>query len=394
MFIAQHHKRDGAPAAVADRPLRVALFSGNYNCVRDGANQALNRLVAHLIDRGHAVRVYSPTIARPAFAPAGDLVSVPSVPIPTRREYRVALGLPRATRADLADFAPDIVHLSAPDWLGGAAQAQARRRGIPVVASLHTRFETYLSYYGLGLLRRRAEAWLDRFYRQSDMVLVPNPPIAGEFAAKGLGDRVRVWGRGVDRAVFSPARRDLGWRRGQGYGDEETVVLFFGRLVLEKGLAIFAQVIAEARARGRRLRPMIVGDGPARGWLAERLPNARFLGHLTGASLGAAIAAADILINPSTTEAFGNVNLEAMAAGVAVVSAEVASATALIADRISGWLVPPVEVGAYVDAIEALIDRPELRASIADAGLAAADAFRWPSILDGVIADYRWLLAG
>ncbi|ABQ70147.1 MULTISPECIES: glycosyltransferase family 4 protein [Sphingomonadales] len=394
MFIAQHHKQDGAPAAVADRPLRVALFSGNYNCVRDGANQALNRLVAHLIDRGHAVRVYSPTIARPAFPPAGDLVSVPSVPIPTRREYRVALGLPRATRADLDDFAPDIVHLSAPDWLGGAAQAQARRRGIPVVASLHTRFETYLSYYGLGLLRRRADAWLDRFYRHSDMVLVPNAPIADEFAAKGLGDRVRVWGRGVDRAVFSPARRDLGWRRGQGYGDEETVVLFFGRLVLEKGLAIFAQVIAEARARGRRLRPMIVGDGPARGWLAERLPNARFLGHLTGASLGAAIAAADILINPSTTEAFGNVNLEAMAAGVAVVSAEVASATALIADRISGWLVPPVEVGAYVDAIEALIDRPELRASIADAGLAAADAFRWPSILDGVIADYRWLLAG
>jgi glycosyltransferase involved in cell wall biosynthesis len=394
LFIAQHHKRDGAPAAVADRPLRVALFSGNYNCVRDGANQALNRLVAHLIDRGHAVRVYSPTIARPAFAPAGDLVSVPSVPIPTRREYRVALGLPRATRADLADFAPDIVHLSAPDWLGGAAQAHARRQGIPVVASLHTRFETYLSYYGLGLLRRRAEAWLDRFYRQSDMVLVPNPPIAAEFAAKGLGDRVRVWGRGVDRAVFSPVRRDLGWRRGQGYGDDETVVLFFGRLVLEKGLAIFAQVIAEARARGRRLRPMIVGDGPARGWLAERLPNARFLGHLTGASLGAAIAAADILINPSTTEAFGNVNLEAMAAGVAVVSAEVASATALIADRISGWLVPAVEIGAYVDAIEALIDRPELRASIADAGLAAADGFQWPSILDGVIADYRWLLAG
>jgi glycosyltransferase involved in cell wall biosynthesis len=394
LFIAQHHKRDGAPAAVADRPLRVALFSGNYNCVRDGANQALNRLVAHLIDRGHAVRVYSPTIARPAFAPAGDLVSVPSVPIPTRREYRVALGLPRATRADLADFAPDIVHLSAPDWLGGAAQAHARRQGIPVVASLHTRLETYLSYYGLGLLRRRAEAWLDRFYRQSDMVLVPNPPIAAEFAAKGLGDRVRVWGRGVDRAVFSPVRRDLGWRRGQGYGDDETVVLFFGRLVLEKGLAIFAQVIAEARARGRRLRPMIVGDGPARGWLAERLPNARFLGHLTGASLGAAIAAADILINPSTTEAFGNVNLEAMAAGVAVVSAEVASATALIADRISGWLVPAVEIGAYVDAIEALIDRPELRASIADAGLAAADGFQWPSILDGVIADYRWLLAG
>lgn len=374
--------------------MRIALFSGNYNCVRDGANQALNRLVGHLIGRGHSVRVYSPTITEPAFAPAGDLVSVPSLPIPTRREYRIALGLTRATRNDLDAFQPDLVHLSAPDWLGGAAQAHARRQGVPVVASLHTRFETYLSYYGLNLLRRRAEAWLDRFYRRSDMVLVPNAPIADEFGAKGLGGRVRLWGRGVDRAIFSPARRDLAWRRGQGYADDEPIVLFFGRLVLEKGLAAFAEVIAEARARGRRLRPMIIGDGPARGWFAERVPNARFLGHLAGASLGAAVATADILINPSTTEAFGNVNLEAMAAGVAVVSADVASAAALIVDRVSGWLVPPADIAAYVDAIEALIDRPDLRASIACAGQVSADAFQWPSILDGVIADYRSLLPG
>ncbi|WP_204278103.1 hypothetical protein, partial [Escherichia coli] len=68
--------------AMAAAGMRIALFSGNYNCVRDGANRALNRLVDHLLARGAAVRVYSPTIADPAFAPAGDLVSVPSVPIP------------------------------------------------------------------------------------------------------------------------------------------------------------------------------------------------------------------------------------------------------------------------------------------------------------------------
>uniref|UniRef100_UPI0013D4E47A glycosyltransferase family 1 protein n=1 Tax=Klebsiella pneumoniae TaxID=573 RepID=UPI0013D4E47A len=60
------------------------------------------------------VRVYSPTIADPAFAPAGDLVSVPSVPIPGRSEFRVALGLPGSVRADVERFAPNIVHVSAP----------------------------------------------------------------------------------------------------------------------------------------------------------------------------------------------------------------------------------------------------------------------------------------
>src|SRR6201995_660337 len=64
--------------------LRVALFSGNYNYVRDGANQALNRLVEYLLRQGVAVRVYAPTVKNPAFPPTGDLVDVPAIPIPGR----------------------------------------------------------------------------------------------------------------------------------------------------------------------------------------------------------------------------------------------------------------------------------------------------------------------
>ena len=69
--------------------LRIALFSGNYNYVRDGANQALNRLVGFLLRQGAHVRIYSPTVENPAFEPTGELVSVPAFSIPTRAEYRV-----------------------------------------------------------------------------------------------------------------------------------------------------------------------------------------------------------------------------------------------------------------------------------------------------------------
>ena len=78
--------------------LRIALFSGNYNYVRDGANQALNRLVGYLLRQGVKVRVYSPTVANPAFPPTGDLVSVPSISIPGREEYQLGLGLTSAIR--------------------------------------------------------------------------------------------------------------------------------------------------------------------------------------------------------------------------------------------------------------------------------------------------------
>src|SRR4051812_18065137 len=82
------------PPPVKPSDLRIALFSGNYNYVRDGANQALNRLVGYLLRQGAHVRVYSPTVEHPAFEPTGDLVSIPSVPMLQRSEYRIATGLP------------------------------------------------------------------------------------------------------------------------------------------------------------------------------------------------------------------------------------------------------------------------------------------------------------
>lgn len=111
---------------------RVALFSGNYNYTRDGANQSLNLLVGHLLARGVAVRVYSPTSSTPAFPPVGDLVDVPAIPMPFRADYKLARGLPAKVRADLEAFAPNIVHVSAPEFLAtppfaGHAKRASRR---------------------------------------------------------------------------------------------------------------------------------------------------------------------------------------------------------------------------------------------------------------------------
>ena len=111
--------------------LRIALFSGNYNYVRDGANQALNRLAGYLLRQGAAVRIYSPTVDEPAFPATGDLVSLPSVAFPGRGEYRFPIGLPPRIRRDLAKFAPNIVHVSSPDMSGHRAVSWARHRRLP-----------------------------------------------------------------------------------------------------------------------------------------------------------------------------------------------------------------------------------------------------------------------
>ena len=130
---------------MAPEDLRIALFSGNYNYVRDGANQALNRLVGFLLRQGAKVRVYAPVVENPAFPPTGDLVGLSSVSIPRRREYRIPTGIGSAARRDLEAFAPNIVHISSPDVAAHRAVTWARQRNIATVASVHTRFETYLS---------------------------------------------------------------------------------------------------------------------------------------------------------------------------------------------------------------------------------------------------------
>ena len=343
--------------------MRIALFSGNYNYIREGANQALNRLAAYLEDRGHQVRAYSPVTDTPAFEPSGTLVPVPSIALPVRSEFRLALGLPAATRDDLARFAPDIVHVSTPDILNSRALSHARRRGIPVVASLHTRFETYLDHYGLGWARPLVEAHLRRFYRRCSHVLVPTRELAREMA-RMRGDRqVSLWSRGVDRALFRPERRDMAWRRAQGIGDGEMVVLFFGRLVIEKGVDDYVETIARLLARGLPIRPLIVGAGPAEERFRS-LAGALFTGHLDGEALARAVASADVMLNPSTTEAFGNVVLEAMASGLPVVSADAPSAAMLIDQGRSGLLCSPRDRSVYAAAVSALAEDAGLRRRI------------------------------
>jgi phosphatidylinositol alpha 1,6-mannosyltransferase len=372
--------------------MRIALFSGNYNYIREGANQALNRLVQHLEREGdYRVRVYSPVTDTPAFEPAGTLVPVSSIAFPVRTEFRLALGLPAATRRDLRSFEPQIIHVSTPDILGTRAQTFARRAGIPIVASMHTRFETYFEYYGLGWARPLAEAHLNRFYRRSDHVLAPTPALVSEMS-KLCGDgRVGLWSRGVDGDLFNPGRRDLAWRRSRGWGDDDIVVLFFGRLVLEKGADAFVSVVRKLQTQEPRIRPLIVGAGPAQSAF-EALPNAIMAGHLQGPELARAIASADILLNPSMTEGFGNVVLEAMASGLVVVSPAAPSAEALIDHERTGFLCPPQDLESYAVAIKAMIASPERRKQIGDAARDASEGYSWDTASESVRQAYESLL--
>jgi glycosyltransferase involved in cell wall biosynthesis len=372
--------------------LRIALYSGNYNYVRDGANQALNRLVGYLLRQGAAVRVYSPITSTPAFPPTGDLVDVPAMPIPGRAEYRFSLGLSPRLRRDLRKFAPNVIHVSSPDISGHRMVSWARAHKLPVLASVHTRFDTYPRYYNMAWGEPAIEAILRRFYRRCDALVAPSQSMAQVLREQRMNYDISIWSRGVDRAIFDPGRRSPEWRRSLGIGDDEVVIGFLGRLVMEKGLDVFSDTIDELKRRKVPNRVLVVGEGPAREWFEARLPGAHFAGFQGGEDLARAVASMDVLFNPSVTETFGNVTLEAMACGLPVVAAIATGSESLVDDHVSGRLVRPGAIHQFAEALKAYLEQPELRARHGAAGEKRSLEFSWDAINQEVADTYVRLI--
>ena len=372
--------------------LRIALFSGNYNYVRDGANQALNRLVGYLLRQGAKVRVYSPTVENPAFEATGDLVSVPSIAIPGRPEYRLPLRISREMKRDMEAFAPNIMHISAPDRVGRLMAKWARNRDLPVLASVHTRFETYFRYYNMSFAEPLAVAWLRKLYRKCDALVAPSESMAQVLRQQRMNYDIDIWSRGVDRDIFYPARRDRAWRQALGVADDTPVIGFLGRLVMEKGLDVFSDAIDQLNRRNVAHAVVVIGEGPARGWFESRLPNAKFVGFQGGADLARAVASMDMLFNPSVTETFGNVTLEAMACGLPVVAAKATGSQSLVEDNVSGRLITPGAIVQFAEALRLYCIDPALRAQHGNAGEQRSHDYSWDAINQTVADTYLRLI--
>lgn len=372
--------------------LRVALISGNYNMVRDGPTQALGRLVQHLLDHGAEVRIFCPTVANPQVQQPGTIVSLPSFAIPGRGEYRIPVGLVGEARKQFDAYRPNIVHVASPDRAARQGAKWARDNGVPVLASVHTRFETYPQYYHLGFMEPVVEAWLRKLYRRCDALVAPSDGMVDVLRQQRMHRDIGIWSRGVERSIFNSGVRDLELRRSIGIGDEEVAIGFLGRVVMEKGLPEFADTMNELTRRGVPHRVLVLGDGPARGWFAERVPEACFAGYLAGKELGRWVAGMDVFFNPSITETFGNVTLEAMACGVPVVAARATGSTTLVKHGETGTLVEPGNVPAFADAIQHYVEDADLRRKHGAAGEARSKTFDWDTINRGMADTYLRLV--
>jgi glycosyltransferase involved in cell wall biosynthesis len=373
---------------------RIALFTGNYNHVTDGVSLTLNRLVAYLEQQDIDVLVFGPTVEDPPIQHAGELISVPSIAMPGRPEYRISTALPKDVRRKLRAFKPNLIHIATPDVLGFWALQYAQKHKIPVVASYHTHFGSYLKYYGMHLLEGGLWRYLKWFYSHCRHIYVPSESMAEVLRSHGISNGLKQWERGVDVTRFNPGCRSLEWRRSLGIADDEVVVTFVSRLVWEKGLDVYADVIEGLQQKGIPHRRVIVGDGPVREELEDRLSDTIFTGHLTGDELAQAYASCDVFLFPSETETFGNVTLEAMASGLPTVCADATGSRGLVRHEGTGFLAPSGDRETFLDYTARLVQDHDLRSKMGRAALAESAHYAWGLVLARIVKYYNEILQG
>lgn len=338
------------------RSLRVAVVTETWPPEVNGVAKTAARFVEALRGRGHDIQLVRPRQGANDCAGAEEVL-MRGVTIPRYPDLR--MGLPaKAALVRLWSFRrPDVVHIVTEGPLGWSALQAAEKLRLPVVSDFRTNFHTYSSHYGVGWLKRPILAYLRKFHNRTAATLVPTEAMRADLAALGF-QRLRVIGRGVDTKLFDPARRDERLRASWGVPTDGVVLLYVGRLAAEKNLPTLASACQAALAAQPRARLVFVGDGPARRELQALLPHAMFAGTRFGAELAAHYASADIFLFPSLTETYGNVTLEAMASGLAVLAYDYAAAAATIRHGVNGMLAPRGDSTAFVAQAAALAKDP------------------------------------
>ncbi len=369
--------------------LRIAFFTDACLTQVNGVSRTIERLLGFLDERGCKTVVFAPN--DPSQPPHNQrsrrrTYLYQGIPLPFYAECR--LGVPISPRfyEVFTGFKPDLVHIVTEYSMGLAGLHCAWRFGVPAVSSYHTDLSRYMAYYRLPFLTESVWRYLVWFHRQCRLNFYPSQSTGQVLAERGI-PHLRYWGRGVDTALFHPGKRDDLLRRRLGQGP---LLLYVGRLAPEKNLDVLFTALTLVRGAYKDAKLVLAGDGPL-GPAIRRQPPPGVIstGMLQGEELSRIYASCDLFAFPSTTETYGNVVLEAMAAGLPVVAPLSGGITENLRPGANGLDFPPHQPEGMAEAICRLLQNDSLRCQMSAEARRHAETRSWSNALSPVLEGYR-----
>jgi glycosyltransferase involved in cell wall biosynthesis len=248
--------------------------------------------------------------------------------------------------------------ISTPGPIGLCALGCAKLLGLRVSGIYHTDFPQYARFLSDdAFMETLVWNYMQWFYGQCDLIYVNSEFYRLRWIDRGVPpDKLRIFPRGLDTELFSPAGRDPSfWKK---RGAKGAVLLYVGRVSREKDLNLLVEIAAPLRRKAGPFTLAIVGEGPYRAELQKLLPEAIFTGILTGRELGIAYASADLFVFPSTTDTYGNVVVEAMASGLPVAVSDVGGPRELVKSSLMGSILPAHDAAAWVEGLSRMLANP------------------------------------
>jgi glycosyltransferase involved in cell wall biosynthesis len=302
------------------------------------------------------------------------------LPLPGYEGLQFGLPAGRLLNAQWTMHRPDIVYIATEGPLGWSAMRVAERLGIAALSGFHTNYHFYSRHYRLRYLHWLVFRYLRYFHNSTRGTMVPSPDLRLGLQEKGFKN-VAFIGRGVDSCLFAPEQRSTELRRNWGLADHELGVLYVGRIAAEKNLQLAVDAYYKMQRIDGAIKFILVGDGPLRAGLQKQYPMLIFSGMKTGEALARHYASGDIFLFPSETETFGNVTLEAMASGLAVVAYNCAAAKLHIAHNDNGLLAPCGDSTAFIDSAARLVRDRRLLYKLRRKARETAGALDWAHVI-------------
>lgn len=240
----------------------------------------------------------------------------------------------------------DIVHVHHPFLSGRLALHYCRSEGIPIVFTNHTRYDLYAQAY-LPLLPEEIsdsllQAYMPSFCEAVELVISPSPGMERVLRELEVKSHIEVVPNGVELTRFIQAEPLS--RADYGFGENDTLLIYTGRLGPEKNLEFLLQAFAGVAQAVENVRLLLVGDGPLKAELQELATDlqitasVQFTGLIPYDNMPGYLAMCDAFVTASVTEVHPLSVVEAMGVGLPVMGIQSPGVGDTVEDGVTGFL--------------------------------------------------------
>ncbi len=361
--------------------MRILLATESYYPNIDGGAIARRNLALRLKNRGHEVGVVAPGLKRENYVEEVDGITIFRVKgrtLPIYSDYKFCVFPLWEVKRIIKQFGPDVIDVNSPYQIGISTLACAKKKGIPVIGTIHVQPENMLmtiekAKFLFRILERLAWFYIIYFFNRCDYVTSPTQTAIDMLRSHGLKTKARPISSGIDLDVFKPGNNGHNLRERFSIPNKP-VVLYTGRISGEKRLDVLVRAMPNVLdAVDAHL--VICGSGREKENIENLVKkfgiseNVTFTDFLTHEEFPDIYGMADLFAMPSESELQSIVTMEALASGLPVVASNKDALPELVQNPENGLLFKPGDSKILSEKIIEILTNDTLRESMGQTSL-------------------------